>query len=59
MKKLLNTYRGYSASIVFCEEENVDIGSVEGISKSFRGRIVDEALKRFHAIVDRHINFRG
>ena len=35
------------------------IGSVEEISESFRGRTVDEALKRFHAVVDRHIAFGG
>ena len=59
MKKLINSYRGYSASIEFSEDENVYIGTVEDISENFRGRTVDEALKQFHAVVDRHINFRA
>ena len=54
-----NTYRGYTASIRYNEDDSVYIGSVEEISESFRGRTVDEALKRFHAVVDRHIAFGG
>ena len=53
-----NTYRGYTARIKYNEDDSVYIGSVEEISESFRGRTVDETLKRFHAVVDRHINFR-
>ena len=59
MKKLINSYRGYSASIEFSEDENVYIGTVEDISENFRGRTVDEALKQFCAVVDRYINFRA
>ena len=52
-----NTYRGYTASIKYNEDDSVYIESVEEICESFRGRTVDEALKRFHAVVDRHISF--
>ena len=52
-----NTYRGHTASIKYNEDDSVYIGSVEEISESFRGRTVDEALKRFHAVMDRHISF--
>ena len=59
MKKLVNSYRGYSASIEFSEDENVYIGTVEDTAEGFRGKTVDEALKQFHAVVDRHINYGG
>lgn len=52
-----NTYRGYTARISYDENNSTYIGSVEEISKDFRGRTVDEALKRSHAVVDRHISF--
>ena len=59
MKRLVNSYRGYSASIEFSEDENVYVGIIEDIAERFRGRTVDEALKRFHAVVDRHIAYGG
>lgn len=40
-----NTYRGYTASIRYNEDDSVYIGSVEEISESFRGRTVDEVLE--------------
>ena len=52
-----NTYRGYTANIRYNEDDSIYIGSVEETAESFRGRTVDEALKRFHAVVDRHISF--
>ena len=58
MKRIIsNTYRGYTASITYDEGDSVYVGSVDGIGKAFRGKTVDEALKRFHAVVDRYINF--
>lgn len=56
-KVISHTYRGYTASIRYNEDDSVYIGSVEEIFESFRGKSVDEALKRFHAVVDRHIAF--
>lgn len=57
MKKvILNTYRGYTANILYSEEDSVYVGEVEEVADEFYGRTVDEALKRFHAVVDRHIN---
>ena len=57
MKRVIsNTYRGYTASILFDEQNSVYKGSVEETEESFSGRSVDEALKRFHSVVDRHIN---
>ena len=32
-------------------------GTTKEIPADFHGRTVDEALKRFHMIVDRHINY--
>ena len=59
LRKLVNSYRGYTASIEFSEDENVYIGIVKDIAEGFRGRTIDEALKRFHSVVDRHINIGG
>ncbi len=49
------SYRGYTANISLDEDNAIYVGLVEEISESFRGKTVDEALKRFHAVVDRHI----
>lgn len=58
LKKVLSkSYRGYTANITFDEDNSIYIGSVEETSESFRGRSIDEALKRFHAVVDRHIAY--
>lgn len=58
MKRVLsNSYRGYTANISYDEDKLIYIGSVEEMEEGFRGRTVDEAIKRFHAVVDRHIAF--
>lgn len=60
MKTVLsNTYRRYTASIRYSEEDSVYIGSMEETAENFHGRTMDEALKRFHAVVDRHIIYKG
>ena len=57
MKRLINSYRGYSASIEFSEDENIFVGSVDEIRDvRFLGKTLDEAIKKFHLVVDRHIN---
>ncbi len=56
MKTVMSkSYRGYTANISLDEDNAIYVGLVEEISESFRGKTVDEALKRFHAVVDRHI----
>ena len=50
-----NSYRGYTASISYDEDDAVYIGSIEELLENFRGRTVDEAIKRFHIVVDRYI----
>ena len=60
MKRVLsNSYRGYTANISFDEEKSVYVGAVEEADIGFYGRTVDEAIKRFHIVVDRHINYGG
>ncbi len=60
MKRIIsNTYRGYTANILYNENDSVYIGTIEETAEAFRGRTVDEVLKRFHAVVDRHINGNG
>jgi hypothetical protein len=53
---IFNTYRGYTSNILFDENDSIYVGTIEEIQDDFHGRTVDEALKRFHAVVDRHIN---
>ncbi len=60
MKRIIsNTYRGYTANILYDEKDSVYVGTIEETADGFRARTVDEALKRFHAVVDRHINGNG
>ena len=57
MKRIIsNTYRGYTANILYDENDSIYVGAIEDIPDDFRGRTVDEALKKFHFVVDRHIN---
>ena len=60
LKRIIsNTYRGFTANIHYSEDDAIYVGTIEEIQDHFRGRTVDEALKRFHDVVDRHINGAG
>lgn len=60
MKRIIsNTYRGYTANILYNETDSTYVGTIEETEDIFCARTVDEALKRFHAVVDRHINGNG
>lgn len=54
-----NTYRGYTAKISYNEDTAIYRGVVDETEENFHGKTVDEALKRFHAVVDRHIAYEA
>ena len=50
-------YKGYSAEIHYCKEDNLFIGQVINIvdSLNFHGKTIEECIDNFHKSVDEYI----